>query len=394
MSAGPVAAEGRVATVQRQTRATFALVGIFALAALAAVVVPHRTGRWLPLHLFLAGALLLAISGAAQLFAVTWAAGPPPSARLAAAQRGLLAAGAAGVAFGRELRAPDVVTGAAGGAVVAALALLAVMLWQTVSHGVQRRFDPSLRAYLAALGLGVIGCSLGVALVTGHAGSAEERIRSAHLTLNLLGLLGIVIAGTLPFFAATEARVKMSRRATTRTQTGVLLWLALATVVAAVGLLADSAPIATVGLVFYVTGIAGVVALLPGVGRKQLRWGGPRLLQLGAGIGWWAGAVAAAAWQTARGAEPFGGPALLVLVVGGYAQILVAALAYLVPVLRGGGHERLTAGFRLTRSWIGLLAANAAAVAIVLDVPTVAIAAAALWAFDTAVREAMLLAAP
>jgi hypothetical protein len=55
------------------------------------------------------------------------------------------------------------------------------------------------------------------------------------------------------------------------------------------------------------------------------------------------------------------GPVLRALAVGGLAQILVASLAYLGPVLRGGGHERLTQGFALTRSWPGLALANVAA---------------------------------
>jgi hypothetical protein len=47
---------------------------LFAVSAGVATVVPHRTGAWLPLHLFLVGALLLAISGTTRLFAVTWSA--------------------------------------------------------------------------------------------------------------------------------------------------------------------------------------------------------------------------------------------------------------------------------------------------------------------------------
>ncbi|HRD99682.1 MAG TPA: hypothetical protein PLV68_00185, partial [Ilumatobacteraceae bacterium] len=54
---------------------------------------------------------------------------------------------------------------------------------------------------------------------------------------------------------------------------------------------------------------------------------------------------------------------LQALVIGGFAQILVASLAYLGPVLRGGGHRRLSAGFAITRSWTSLAAGNAAALA-------------------------------
>jgi hypothetical protein len=76
--------------------------------------------------------------------------------------------------------------------------------------------------------------------------------------------------------------------------------------------------------------------------------------------------------------------------IGGFAQILIASLAYLGPVLRGGGHQRLTAGFALTRSWVSLGAANAAAFAALAGHrPTLAVAL-AVWLVDLSVRGALL----
>lgn len=95
---GPATA--RVTIVQGQARAALRLAAAFAVAATTAMVVPHRTGAWLPLHLFLVGSVLLSISDAARLFAVTWSAGEPADHRLVAAQRWLLATGAAGLAGG------------------------------------------------------------------------------------------------------------------------------------------------------------------------------------------------------------------------------------------------------------------------------------------------------
>jgi hypothetical protein len=79
------------------------------------------------------------------------------------------------------------------------------------------------------------------------------------------------------------------------------------------------------------------------------------------------------------------------LTVGGYAQILAASLAYLGPVLRAGGHERLTAGFAVTASWWGLVAGNATAVAIVTGHTPVAAVLMATWVLDTAWRGRRLL---
>lgn len=77
---------------------------------------------------------------------------------------------------------------------------------------------------------------------------------------------------------------------------------------------------------------------------------------------------------------------LVVLVVGGYAQILWGSLAYLLPMLRGGGHERLGEGFATTRSWPALGAANVAALAAALGALEVAAVAVAVWVLDSGVR--------
>ena len=88
----------------------------------------------------------------------------------------------------------------------------------TVRAGVQRRFDGALHGYLCALLAGVSGSALGIAMVVGLGGSTQREYRAAHLTLNLFGLIGLVIVATLPSFTATQARMKMSSRANRRAQ--------------------------------------------------------------------------------------------------------------------------------------------------------------------------------
>jgi hypothetical protein len=203
--------------------------------------------------------------------------------------------------------------------------------------------------------------------------------------------VGLVIVGTLPFFTATQARVKMSARASGRAQTLALAWLVGALGATTIGFLAALPVVTVLGLSAYAAGVLGLVALLPRVGAKQLRWAGPRLVQLGAGAAWWVGATIAVAWQAGHASPAFTPAVLGVLVVGGYAQILAAAVAYLAPVLGAGGHQQLTAGFRTTRSWLALGAGNVAAIAFVFSLPRVAGAAIFVWVLDTAVRVALLL---
>lgn len=386
-TSGGRGAADRVRLSHRQTRPTLALALAFiGAAALAAVA---DTGRWLPLHLLLAGGVVLAISGVSLMLTVTWSAAPAPPGGWVATQRLCIAAGAAGVAAGREADLPDGVTAAAGALYLAGLVGLGILLVVTIRRGVERRFDVAVAAYLAALVAGAVAGGLGVAMAVG---TWSVELRAAHVTLNLLGLVGLVVGGTLPFFAATVGRARMAPHAGPRRLATSLCGQVAALAVAAGGLAADADPVAAAGLGAYAAGIGGVVWLLPRPTRRQLRWAGPRLVGLWAGAGWWAVAVVASAVEVARDDPVLGGRWLLVLVVAGYAQIVWGSLAYLLPMLRGGGHERLGEGFAATRSWVGLAAANSAGLALALALRPVVGAAIAVWVLDSAWRAARVAA--
>jgi nitrite reductase (NO-forming) len=359
------------------------------VAAPVAALVPHRTAEWLPLHLLLVGALLTAISGATQLLAVTWSSAPAPADRPVAVQRGCIVAGALLVAAGREL---DVVavTGAGAALVAAGLAQLAWILAGVRRSAPLDRFHPAIEAHLVALALGLVGVALGGALAVGPPDGWWGRLRAAHLLLNVLGLVGITIAGTLPFFAATQVRMRTAAAATPARLRAQVVLLGAATVVAATGELLARPGISGAGLLGYAAGLAVVATSLPRPGRKQLRWAGPRLFQLAAGATWWLVTVVLLG-LTRLGLDVAEAPVLRALVVGGLAQVLVASLAYLGPVLRGGGHERLGAGFATTGSWPGLALANVAAAALLVEADPVAVAAAVGWAVDTGWRATRLL---
>jgi len=360
----------------------FLLVG--GLAALAG------EGPWLALHLVLAGALVLAISGVSLMLTVTWSAAPAPPDRWVHAQRLLVAVGAAGVALGRHAELPVGVVAAAGTAHLAGLLLLAGLLWVTVRSGVERRFDAAVVAYEGALASGVVGVGIGITMAVDAPSAA---LRSTHVAVNLLGLVGLVVGGTLPFFAATVGRSRLAAHATATRLLFTTGALAGALVVAAVGLASEEAGLAQAGLVAYGATVLAVISVMPRPTRRQLRWAGPRLLGLWAGALWWVVALVALAADVGRGSLPLSGPWVTVLVVAGYLQILWGSLAYLVPMLRGGGHEQLGAGFATTRSWLGLAAANAAGVALAVDAGPLAVAALVVWGVDTAVRLGLVLPA-
>jgi hypothetical protein len=385
---GPRGAPRRVAIVQGDAWRTFRVVAAFLLAAAGVGVAGGPSHTWLALHLFLVGGVLGAISGATQLFAVTWSSSPAPPRHLVTFQRWFLAAGTVVLVVGRHLDAPAAVAAAGGGAVVVALALLAWLLWWVRSRVVTDRFVPAIDTYLLALTLGVVGTSIGVGMVSGGVATASGG-RDAHIVLNLFGLVGLVVLGTLPTFVATQVRAKVSTRATPARVRGAAVVAAFGVSAAVVGLLLEVGALAASG--FVVVGAVAVSTLgtLPRLGSTQRQWAGPRLVQLLAGLAWW---VVAAWWAALWALDLVSGERLwLLLGVGAYGQLVVASLAYLGPILRGRDHHAQSLAFRITRSWVSVVAGNVAAVAVVAGAWTVVAGAIVVWLVDLVGRAVVLV---
>ncbi len=374
----------RVVEAHRQSRIGLTVALTFLAAAAIAAIAPHDSGAWLPLHLFLVGSLLTVISSVTQLLAVTWSASPAPRRALARAQLACLGVGAVLVAAGRESNA-DAVVGVGGAAVVVALGTLAAILWRIRSQATTPRFAPAIDGYLGAIGFSIVGTVLGVTTAVGGLPSWGIKATSAHIDANVLGLVGLIIAATVPYFVATQARMKMSPRATphrVRIATGAL---AAGTATALCGHGVDSGIILAVGYGTYAGALVWLVTLLPQVRRRQLDWAGPRLVQLGAGLAWWF-AMAILLTIASLADTPDRSNVIRALVIGGYAQILASSLAYLGPVLRGGGHQLLSEGFATTRSWVSLAAGNIAGFgALTGHRPTLALSL-SIWGVDIALR--------
>ncbi len=379
-----------MAQVHTQTRRGLVMTAGFVAAAVVVGVLSIGAGWWLPLHLFVVGALSTAISAVTQMLAVTWSAAPAPRAGVAATQRWLLGAGAIATVTGRETARTGLFV-AGGVAVVVAMLSLAAILIRIRRDAVTPRFAPAIDAYVAAVVAGAIGMTIGIVLGSGRAGANAAELREVHLTLNVFGLIGLVVAGTLPFFAATQVRTKMSPRATPTRMRSTSAMLAAATVVTAFGHLAARPTVVAAGLAVYALGLLMIGALLPIYARRHLSWAGPRVVQLGAGLAWWVAMTAALAATSVHGASDRA--VLQALVIGGFAQILVASLAYLGPVLRGGGHRLLSAGFAVTRSWVSLVAGNAAAVAALAGSNQALAVALTVWLADIAIRAGWLMVA-
>lgn len=384
----PAAVRNRVRIAQAAARDGLVMAGLFTVAALVAAAAGTTGGRWLPLHLALAGGLVAAISGATVLLAVTWSAGPAPRPTVTRAQLGLVAGGAAGVAVACWQGWGDAWLVASAASFALGLAVLGVVLVHAVMRGSQRRYDVATAWYVAALVAGIAAAGFGVSTAIGRGPSGG---RDAHVALNLLGLVGLVIGGTVPNFVATVGRTAMSPAATGRRRALLLAWQVTATAAVAGGALAGVRLVEAAGLAAYALGIVALAAVVPRPSARSLAWAGPRLLGVHAGLVWWCGAVVAAAFHAAGDGPPLRDRVLLVLVLGGFGQLVWASTAYLVPVLRAGGHVALSRAFGRTRSWTALVAINVAAALAGVGATTPAVLAAAVAVVDTVVRQAPIL---
>ena len=380
--AGRDVARRRVVESHRLARRAFRLGAVFVVAAVAwsGWVLAGGGPWWGPIHAFAAGGVLLAISGATQLFTITWSAAPAPRPAVAAVQRWALAAGVGLVLAGRVTESRwSLVAGAMS--VLAGLVTLGWILVGTIRRSLLRRFDLSSRFYLVALAAGVVGVGLGGFMGSGAAGDRLAGIRLVHYHLNLVGLVGFVIVGTLPTILPTFAHHRM----VSGREAKVAWWLAVGSVVSMMAGLVFGA--VAVGLGSVLAG-AALLLVLGGVvgrlGRRGLR-GGLAYLQVVAGCGWLAAWVFVDGWRLVSGRGPdrtWVGAAL----VAGVGQVLFGALAYLLPVL-AGRPPRLGRNLDRThrRPWLPLVSANLAGVGFFVSA-TVATVAAGVWVADFAYR--------
>ncbi|MCB1255830.1 MAG: hypothetical protein KDB26_01900 [Microthrixaceae bacterium] len=392
-AAGPKGAAARVSEVHAQARPTFVLAALFALAAMVVAPLDNNTGLWLPLHLLMVGTFLSAILGATQLLAVTWSSSPAPARRLADAQRVALVIGVIGVATGRELgsdsSAGKALVGIGGTGVIVALVLLIVSLVKIRKGAVTDRYVPAIWGYVAAACFGIVGVSLGAVIASGGLVDDYNTIRGIHLTANALGLVGIVILSTLPYFLATQARMKMAKVATAQRISIAIAGAAVATAVSLVGWLIGSNVTAAVGTWAYAAVLVGSIWLFPRVGRKQLDWAGPRLLQLASGYLWWIVALillgCSALWD-----KPTLQHVLVLMAVGGFAQIVSSSLNYFAPVITAG-KRKPGEGLRLTRSWASLIGGNIAALGVAIAFEPMAVIGVVIWVGDMIYRFVLLM---
>ncbi len=243
------------------------------------------------------------------------------------------------------------------------------------------RFRPTVRYYIVAAGMLPLGAAAGI-LLARH--TDHDRLVMAHVAVNLLGWIGLAIAGTLVTLWPTILHARIADGAEKASIRALPILAGSVLVLAAAALLAPP-PVAAIGVAGYLVGL--VIAAIPLLRAARTRPPSTyAAYSMAAGIGWllvslvWLAVVlvTSPSWSAVVGPLALlAGP----LLAGFAAQVLLGALSYLIPVVAGGGPVAVrAAAVELDRGAavrVGLI--NAALAVWVLPVPSlVAVASSGL----------------
>jgi len=297
--------------------------------------------RWLMIHLLVLGAVTHSILVWSRHFtdALLHTAPQPGDRRVQSIRLLLLNLGVAVVVVGVVAEVwPLTVAGASS--VASAVVWHGAALVAQLRRALPSRFGVTVRYYVAAAALLPVGLLLGTLLARGLGDPTHEQLVIAHVTVNVLGWMGLTVVGTLLTLWPTMLRTRMPPGAEVEARR-VLPLLVAAVLVAAGGAVAGALPVVAVGLVGYLGGLGFaarpfVLAFRSRPPASYATW------SVFAALLWLAGLVAtlAAGFATAPSWMVAGDRLHLVtpaLAAGFGAQVLLGAMSYLVPVVLGGG---------------------------------------------------------
>ena len=314
------------------------------LASLVAISVVNRyvpETHWLLVHLLLLGAVTNAIFVWSSHFAdallrrrATVGSRRWQVVKIAALNVGVLTV-VAGMVSGVWILTlvGSVVVGAAAAAHGITLAL-------QVRTALASRFGATVRYYIYASLTLPIGAGLGAALARDPVEPWHGRLVIAHITLNLLGWIGLTVMGTLVTLWPTMLRTRIAEGAE-RVARQALPVLVGSVVVTVTGALCGLQVLAAVGVAAYLGGVLWAVGPLARVARVKApsayaTWSvmAAVIWLVGSLLGLVAVLLSSPTWALVT--DRLG---LLVtpLAAGFAAQVVLGAMTFLVPVVLGGG---------------------------------------------------------
>jgi len=301
----------------------------------------HEIPAWVLVHILLLGAVSNAILIWSSHFSVALLRLPDATTRRAEALRlALFNAGALVAVIAITIDTwPGVVVGAT--LVVIAVAWHGTALVRHVRRALPSRFGSTIRYYVAAASLLPVGVALGVLMAHDASESAwHAQLALAHVSINLLGWMGLTVLGTLVTLWPTMLHTQVSDRAERQSRQALPILL-VGVAGAAAGALTSQPRAATIGITAYVVGLLWIGRSLGQVTRRRPPTTYATRSVLAAAV-WYLAAVVALVWilanaqdweSAAESADRLAGP----LLVGFAAQLLVGALSFLIPVVLGGG---------------------------------------------------------
>lgn len=329
--------------------------------------------RWLLIHLLLLGAASNAILIWSTHFAGAILRTPPPTRRAEATRLAVLNAGAVAVLVGAGLA--DLPWIGVGGAALIFGAVLAHLL--ALASGLRRalpaRFGITVRYYLAAGVALLAGVPVGAwMLVVDDAG--RPRLVLFHAHVNLLGWVTLTVLGTVLTFWPTVLRTRIADGAVAAA-TRALPLAGTGLALLGLGVLAWWPAVAAggLGLMAVAMGLTARPAVTAAVSKPPSSFAA---WSIAAAASWLLVALGVDAWTLLTAADPATaadrfGVVLVPLLAGFVAQVLIGALAYLIPVGLGGGPAAvLQRAAALDRHWPQRVTmANAALLLFVLPAP-------------------------
>ncbi len=304
--------------------------------------------RWLMIHLLVLGAAGHAILVWSRYFADALLRCPPTPRRAQTIRLALFNTGVVVVVAGIV---GDVwpVTAAGAGLVATAVLWHAGVLARQARRALGSRFTPTIRFYVAAGAFLPVGAAFGTWMAYDEAGALHDRLRLAHIAVNVLGFLGLTVLGTLVTLWPTVLRTRIADGAERAARRALPLLIA-AVVVTAGSALAGPQPGIVVGLVAYLGGIA----LLAKPALRAARTKPPTSFaawSILTGVAWLVGCLVLLAATTLTSRDWTHLDRALsevtpLLAVGFVAQVLIGASSYLIPVVLGGGPTPVRAANR------------------------------------------------
>ncbi|MFV0458330.1 MAG: multicopper oxidase domain-containing protein [Actinomycetales bacterium] len=300
--------------------------------------------RWLLVHLLLLGAATHSIVVWSQHFADALL--HVPSTR----RPGLLALltlGTLGVLIGVQTTA-WAITLAGGCAVGAAVVWHAIRLLAQLRRALPSRFSPVVRYYVTASAMLPVGVTFGLLLARNPTDPWHARLLMAHAVTNLLGWVGLTVAGTLVTLWPTMLRTRLGQGAEASLRRALSV-LAVSVVVSVTASLSGLWVVAAGGVGAYLAGVLILGRPILDAARGKPPAGHPAW-SVSAGLVWLVGCLVAWIVILAVGGPRMGArfdSLVPFLAVGFAAQVLLGALGYLVPSVLGGGGRAVRAGVQV-----------------------------------------------